>query len=258
MSNINNAIYEEQGHAWWNEDAGFELSSLRYMMNPCRYGYFAHILSRLSPPGKKVLDLGCGGGYLSEEFARDGYEVVGIDPAVNSVNAARKHACEHDLAIDYKVGRGESLPFRDGSFDIVACCDVLEHVDDLGKVIREASRVLSRKGVFFFDTVNRTLKSKLVLIKAWQDWGLVASSIKDAHVWEKFIKPGELISILHANGLDLREVKGLTPTKSPIGVLRTMLKVRKGIIHGPEIGKELPLHVTDDISISYIGWAVRA
>ena len=135
---------------------------------------------------------------------------------------------------------------------------MLEHVDDVRDVIREASRVLSKDGVFLFDTVNRTLKSRLVLIKAWQDWGLVPFSAKDAHVWEKFIKPTELTSILYTNNLELREVKGLSPTKSPIGVLRTMLKVRQGIIHGSQVGKELPLHVTDDLSISFIGWAVRA
>ncbi len=258
MRNINNAIYEEQGHAWWNEDAGFELSSLRYMMNPCRYGYFADVLRGLSLPGKRVLDVGCGGGFLSEEFARDGYEVVGVDPATNSVEAARKHAREQNLGIDYRVGQGESLPFHEGSFDIVACCDVLEHVDDVENVIGEASRVLIRNGVFLFDTVNRTFKSKLVLIKVWQDWGLVASAIKDAHVWEKFIKPSELTSILHAHSLELREVKGLSPAKSPIGILCTMLKLRNGVIHGPAIGKELPLQVTNDLSISYIGWAVRA
>ena len=78
MRIINNAIYEEQGHAWWNEDAGFELSSLRYMMNPCRYGYFTDVLHRLSLRGRRVLDIGCGGGYLSEEFSRDGSKLSGL------------------------------------------------------------------------------------------------------------------------------------------------------------------------------------
>ncbi len=254
---VNNAIYETYGHTWWDDDAGFELSSLRYVANPCRCRYFKDVLRRAPYSGKKVLDVGCGGGFLSEEFAKDGFEVTGIDPAINSLEAARKHAVQSGLAIDYQVGQGESLPFSDGCFDVIACCDVLEHVDDFARVIKEISRCLGSGGIFLFDTVNRTLKSKLVLIKIWQDWGLVLSSEKNAHVWEKFIKPEELVTSLRANGLGVREIKGLSPAKTPIAVLLTMFKIRKGVIRGASIADELPLHTTEDLSISYIGWALK-
>jgi ubiquinone biosynthesis O-methyltransferase len=111
------------------------------------------------------LDVGCGGGYLAEAFARDGFIVAGVDPAANSIEAARKHASETGLNVDYRVGRSETLPFSDGCFDAVACCDVLEHVDDLDKSVSEVGRVLRPGGVFFYETVNRTWLSKLVLIK---------------------------------------------------------------------------------------------
>ena len=129
---VNNEIYETLGHLWWSEDAGFELTSLRFCMNPVRYGYFQRILGELAIAGRAVLDIGCGGGYLAEAFAADGFQVTGLDPAVNSIRTAQRHAAETGLQIRYEVGRGESLPFADETFDIVCCCDVLEHVDDVG------------------------------------------------------------------------------------------------------------------------------
>ena len=193
---VDNEIYEIYGDTWWNDDAEFGLSSLRYCVNPVRYGYFKRILQRLRIPGKTVLDVGCGGGFLAEEFARDGFQVTGIDPSAKSVAAARKHAAENRLDIRYDVGRGEAMQFPDGSFDLVACCDVLEHVDDLEKVIREVSRLLKPGGVFFYDTVNRTWLSKIALIKIWQDWPLTRCCRVNSHVWEKFIKPAELTAIM--------------------------------------------------------------
>jgi ubiquinone biosynthesis O-methyltransferase len=167
---VNNEIYETQGHGWWVNDAGFGFSSLRLCLNPVRYGYFKRKMSQMKLSVKTILDVGCGGGYLAEAFARDGFIVAGVDPAVNSIEAARKHAFETGLDLDYRVGRSETLPFSDGSFDAVACCDVLEHVDDLDRSVSEVARVLRPGGVFFYETVDRTWLSKLVLIKVWQDW----------------------------------------------------------------------------------------
>ncbi|MCE5241864.1 MAG: bifunctional 2-polyprenyl-6-hydroxyphenol methylase/3-demethylubiquinol 3-O-methyltransferase UbiG, partial [Desulfobacteraceae bacterium] len=192
---INNEFYESHGHTWWADDAPLDYSSLRYCMNPVRYGYFKRKLAEIQPPGNTVLDVGCGGGFLSEEFARDGYRVTGIDPAGASIEAARRHASAHRLDIDYRGGRGEALPFPDASFDIVVCCDVLEHVDAPGPVIREISRVLKDGGIFFYDTLNRTWFSKIAAIKVWQDWARLCQP--GTHVWEMFIKPAELVALLN-------------------------------------------------------------
>ena len=108
---VDNEIYEIYGDTWWNDDAEFGLSSLRYCVNPVRYGYFKRILQRLRIPGKTVLDVGCGGGFLAEEFARDGFQVTGIDPSAKSVAAARKHAAENRLDIRYDVGREKQCSF---------------------------------------------------------------------------------------------------------------------------------------------------
>lgn len=254
---INNTIYETLGHLWWSEDAGFELTSLRYCMNPVRYGYFRRILRERAVHSGTVLDIGCGGGYLSEEFARDGFRVSGVDPAVSSINTAREHAARSNFSIDYRVAYGESLPFADASFDVVACCDVLEHVNDQGLVVREVSRVLKPGGIFLFDTVNRTLRSKIALIKVWQDWDLGGFRIPNAHVWDKFVKPEELVELLLANGIKAGGMKGIGPRSNPIFLLFGLLRLRAGGLRGAKVAEVFGMRETDDLSIAYLGWALK-
>src|SRR5262245_5027389 len=148
---------------WWDE-AGF-LHTLA-ALNPARFGYMRRVLIEelgLDPAGLPVLDIGCGGGLLAEEFARLGCNVTGLDPSEESLAAARTHAAAQGLAIDYHCAPGEALPFGDASFDVVYCCDVLEHVHDLPQVIAETARVLRPGGTYLYDTINRTLRSRLVM-----------------------------------------------------------------------------------------------
>jgi 2-polyprenyl-6-hydroxyphenyl methylase / 3-demethylubiquinone-9 3-methyltransferase len=130
-------------------------------------------------------------------IAKDGFTVTGIDPATRSIEAARQHAAENSLSIDYRIGKGEALPFPDSSFDMIACCDVLEHVDDPYAVIREVARTLKGGGVFCYDTINRTVWSKIVL-KIWQDWRITRLCQPNVHVWEMFIEPGELDTMMRS------------------------------------------------------------
>jgi 2-polyprenyl-6-hydroxyphenyl methylase/3-demethylubiquinone-9 3-methyltransferase len=223
---INNEIYQTYGHDWWAKDAAFDISSLRYCMNPVRYGYFKRRLQELHFPGKTVLDVGCGGGFLAEEFARDGFAVTGIDPAARSIEAARKHAADNNLEIDYREGKGEALAFSDGSFDIVACCDVLEHVDDLSLVISEIARTLKAGGVFCYDTVNRTWLSKFALIKI--------------------------------SGLANQELTGISSRKNPLALLASLRALKKRRLSNQEIAATFALCETDDLRISYMGYAIRS
>ncbi len=254
---VNNTIYETLGDLWWDENAGFEITSLRYCVNPLRFGYFMSELERLRAPGKRVLDVGCGGGFLAEEFARHGYDVAGIDPSAKSIASARRHAEAHGIAIDYRAGRGESLPFPDGSFDIVACCDVLEHVDCPAQVVREISRTLREGGVFLYDTVNRTFKSWVAVIKLWQDWHVAGFSEPNVHVWDAFLKPEELTSMMRSAGLAPGKMTGMGPVKGPLAMIRALRQIRKGQIRAAAVGKEFALKTTEDLSISYLGWAVK-
>jgi 2-polyprenyl-6-hydroxyphenyl methylase / 3-demethylubiquinone-9 3-methyltransferase len=253
---INNDIYQTYGHDWWAEDAGFDILSLRYCMNPVRYGYFRRRLRELHLPGKTVLDVGCGGGFLAEEFARDGFAVAGVDPADRSIEAARKHAADNSLQIDYRVGKGEALPFSDRSFDIVACCDVLEHVDDPNLVISEVARTLKAGGVFCFDTVNRTWLSKVALIKLSQDWGFTSWTQPNVHVWDKFIKPAELLAVMGRWGLSNQELRGISSTKNPLALVASLRALKKERLSKQAIAAAFALSETEDLRVSYMGYAI--
>ncbi len=100
------------------------------------------------PAGLRALDIGCGGGFLAEEFARLGCRVVGVGPSEISIETARRHAAGAGLDVTYLVGAGEQLPVEDSSFDIAYYCDVLEHVSGLDSVIAETARVLKPRGVY--------------------------------------------------------------------------------------------------------------
>ncbi|MDT8903152.1 bifunctional 2-polyprenyl-6-hydroxyphenol methylase/3-demethylubiquinol 3-O-methyltransferase UbiG [Anaeroselena agilis] len=252
---VNNGLYETRGDRWWREDAGFEFASLRYCLNPVRYGFFRRKVQEGGLSGRKVLDIGCGGGFLAEEFARDGFAVTGIDPASASVAAAREHAAANSVLIDYRVGRGEELPFAEESFDIVTCCDVLEHVEDAGRVISEAARTLRSGGFFFFETVNRTLASKLVMIKFWQEWSGLCP--ENAHVWEKFITPAELAALMEKNNLAAREVRGLTSRRKS-AILWKLPAIKSGRLGGRELAEVFALAEGDDVSVSYMGYAIKS
>jgi 2-polyprenyl-6-hydroxyphenyl methylase/3-demethylubiquinone-9 3-methyltransferase len=202
---IDNDVYH--GHessdkdVWWHPDTVLYL--LKTSINPWRMGYCTEIINRLNinPHGKTALEVGCGGGILTEDVARMGFTTTGIDPSEGSIESAIKHAEESGLEIKYDIGMGEDLPYPDNSFDVLFCCDVLEHVMDLPKVIEEIARVLKPGGLFLYDTLNRTLYSKLVAIKIWQEWKWFAFMPPNLHVWEMFIKPKELISLMDKNGL---------------------------------------------------------
>lgn len=254
---VNNEIYQTLGQDWWSEDASFEILSLRYCMNPVRYGYFKGRLQHLHLPGGTVLDVGCGGGLLAEEFARDGFAVTGIDPSTRSLDAARKHAAANNLEIDYREGRGEALPFADACFDIVACCDALEHVDDPGRVIGEIARTLKPGGVFCYDTVNRTWMSKIALIKISQDWSFTRWSQPNVHVWEKFIKPEELIAMMERCEFTNREMRGISSRKNPLALIMSLRAIRKGKLSHREIAEAFALQESEDLRVSYMGYAIK-
>ena len=257
---VNNDVYRRMGHAWWDDDVGV-FSTIRFFMNPVRFGYFERVLLRdraIERGQRKLLDVGCGGGLLAEEFARVGFEVTGIDPAPETIETARAHACASGLSIQYETGAGEHLPFPDGAFDQVTCCDVLEHVDDVDCVIAEIARVLKPGGLLFYDTINRTFISKLTVIKVMQEWPSTAFAEPNTHVWEKFIKPEELAAELDRHGLDPREVRGIAPARlNPIPLLLNLRRRAQGKITFKQLGQRLAFQETGHLDVSYMGYAAK-
>ncbi len=255
---VDNQLYDAMADSWWDESG---LLHILRGLNPARFGYMRRVLVdklRIDPQGKETLDVGCGGGLLAEEFARLGCRVTGIDPSEKSLEAARSHARAAGLAIEYRQATGERIPFPDATFDIVYCCDVLEHVRDLRQVIAEISRVLEAGGIFLYDTINRTFKSKLVMIKLFQEWAWTCFMPPNLHDWRMFIKPDELVSLMAVNGLKNHGLTGLRPAANPLSALRTLRARKRGEISYLEAARRLELRESRDKSILYIGYASKA
>lgn len=249
----------DMAHAWWDDDVG-AFSSLRLFVNPVRFGYFERILraeAEASRPRRTALDVGCGGGLLSEDLARAGMTVTGVDPMAEAIEAARRHAAASGLAIDYRVAAGEALPFGDAAFDAVLCCDVLEHVDAIAPVLKEVARVLRPGGLFLFDTINRTWVAKLAIIKVMQEWPSTAFVPRDVHEHRKFIRPAELRVALARVGLAQRGIRGIGPRASFITCLRAFRARVRGEIDFRRLGELLRFGESRGTPASYMGWAVK-
>jgi 2-polyprenyl-6-hydroxyphenyl methylase/3-demethylubiquinone-9 3-methyltransferase len=257
-SQINNDIYKTEGNRWWDED--FSLNLIKTLYNPFRVGYIKRTIEKFKTSSEVIyaLEVGCGGGILSEELAKMGLLTTGIDPSEQSLNSAINHAKESNLIINYEKGAGETLPFPNNSFDVVICCDVLEHVRDLPKVISEISRVLKRGGVFIYDTFNRTLFSKISVIKILQEWKRWAIMPSDLHVWEMFIRPEELRSLLKENELIWKEHHGIKQNISYIKMLRYLHKRAIGELTYVEFGKKFQMVESNNTRMMYMGHAVKS
>ncbi len=199
-------IYDQMD--WWNPRHSL-LQNATF-----KFEYFHEKIGRLE--GAHILDLGCGGGILAEEFAKRGAHVAGIDLSVTALRTARDHATAGGLQIRYEVGKAEDLPLDGGLFDAVVCADCLEHVDDLERVVGEVGRVLKDGGVFCFDTFNRNFLSKVLI--AWllerrlrREYRGLNVTERDyaVHDWKRFIKPEELTEMLTRHGLFTGEMKGI-------------------------------------------------
>lgn len=255
---IDNGLYDAHSDQWWQPGSAFH--QLAVSFNPARVGYarrklFADL--RLNPRGKKALEVGCGGGILCEEIARMGFDATGIDPSEGSLDAAIRHSRASGLAIRYVRAAGESIPHPDASYDVVFCCDVLEHVRDLPQVISEIARVLKPGGVFCYDTINRTWISRLVAIKIGQEWQRWAFMPPNLHVWDMFIKPEEMKALLRRCRLEWKEHRGMKPNIPLPKVLGYLRRRAKGEWTYAELGRRVQLVETRSTALMYMGYALR-
>jgi 2-polyprenyl-6-hydroxyphenyl methylase / 3-demethylubiquinone-9 3-methyltransferase len=257
LTAIDNAIYDRIPDAWWSDDSFMAL--LRNAVNPPRFEYFREVLlQRWSrPQSLAVLDVGCGGGLLSERFAALGCAVTGIDRSLPTLAAASEHARSMGLDIRYQPGDAAALPFGPARFDVACCCDVLEHVDDVDRVVGEIARVLEPGGVFFFDTINRTWQSNLLAIKVAQDWAPTRLVPRNVHVWERFVRPQELAASCERHGLTASEFAGLSPKVNPFRALASLVRLKLGRINFGEMGRTFVLAKSRNLSLSYMGYAVK-
>ncbi|MET4679013.1 bifunctional 2-polyprenyl-6-hydroxyphenol methylase/3-demethylubiquinol 3-O-methyltransferase UbiG [Stenotrophomonas rhizophila] len=187
---------------WWDVDGP---QKPLHALNPVRLKYVAQ---RVTLRGARVLDIGCGGGLLSEALAKEGADVTAIDLAPELVKVARLHGLESGVSVDYRVQAAEDLAAEQpGSFDVVTCMEMLEHVPDPGAIISACHRLLKPGGQLFLSTVNRTPAAFAVAIVGAE---YVARLLpKGTHHYQDFIKPAELGKWLREADFNLRDVSGM-------------------------------------------------
>ena len=196
---------------WWNPEGKFKPL---HKFNPIRISYIKnHIINTLKlnngkEPLKnvKILDIGCGGGLLSEPMNRLGAEVVGIDASEKNINTAKLHAKKNGLNIKYICASPENFK-NDSKFDVVLNMEIVEHVEDVDFFLMTCSKFLKKNGIMFVATINKTLKSYLFAIIGAEyilRWLPIGT-----HEWEKFIKPEDLVTILSKHNLKLDSLDGM-------------------------------------------------
>lgn len=207
---INNDFYDTL-HERWYETHDHPIALLR-AENLIRNPWILSTIAERVGLGKKVLDLGCGAGFLTNALALAGHEVTGVDLSINSLREAERR--DKTKSVTYLYRGAENLPFLEATFDVVCAMDFLEHVENPSVIIQEAARVLKPGGLFFSHTFNRTFLSWLIVIKG-VEW-CVPNTPKNMHLHSLFIKPHELQSYCNQAGLQVEIMQGLRPDlKSP-------------------------------------------
>ena len=214
MNSINKKEIEKFSkiaNEWWNPNGKFKPL---HKFNPIRIQYikdnlvsdFNIKLSDKPLKNIKILDIGCGGGLLSEPMCRLGAKVLGIDASKKNIEVAKFHAKQNNLKINYKVASPEILKIKE-KFDVILNMEIVEHVEDLDFFIKESSKLLKKNGTMFVATLNKTLKSYAFAIIGAEyilRWLPIGT-----HSWEKFVKPIDLINISKKNNLIFKKLDGM-------------------------------------------------
>jgi len=206
ITRVNNELYHTLGERWYGtqDDPVALLRAESRLRNP----WVAEEIKRTFGDKRcRVLDIGCGGGFLSNYLGQQGHEVTGLDASEDALGIATAH--DPTASVRYVRGEALELPFNDASFDVVCAMDFLEHVEDPERAIAEAARVLKPSGMFFFHTFNRNLLSWLVIIKG-VEW-FVQNTPPNMHVLRLFIRPAELERFCLKHGLASIQLRGVRP-----------------------------------------------
>ena len=196
------AKFDALASRWWDPNSEFKPL---HDINPLRLDYIA---SKAGLAGKKVLDVGCGGGILAESMALRGAAVCGIDMAESPLAVARLHLIESGAKVDYRHMTAEQLAEQEpGHYDVVTCMELLEHVPDPASLVRACASLVKPDGHLFFSTINRNPKAYLFAIIGAEY--LLKLLPKGTHDFAKFIRPSELDAWIRAAGLSLRDIVGL-------------------------------------------------
>jgi len=197
------AKFQALAHRWWDPNSEFRPL---HEINPLRLNW---IDEQAALAGKRVVDIGCGGGILAESMSARGARVTGIDLAERPLRVAELHALESGAELSYEKIAAEDLADREpGAFDVVTCMEMLEHVPDPASTVQACAKLVKPGGLVFFSTINRNPKSFLFAIIGAE---YVLNMLpKGTHAYEKFIKPSELIGHARTAGLEPNQLIGMT------------------------------------------------
>jgi len=195
--------FNNLAHKWWDNTSEFRPL---HDINPLRVDF---IKSKVDLKGKRVLDIGCGGGILAEALAREGAEVTGIDQGEKVIKIAKLHSLESQLNINYEQINIENFIKKNKhKFDVITCLEMLEHVPDPASVIKACSQILKSDGKLFLSTINRNPKSFLFAIIGAEY--ILKLLPKGTHTYEKFITPSELRDYCNQSNLKFNDLIGMT------------------------------------------------
>ncbi len=224
---------------WWDPRGKF---APLHRLNPVRIGYIrdraaAHwqrdALSGRPLDGLSLLDIGCGGGLLSEPMTRLGARVTGVDASARNITVAALHAERQGLSIDYRQGTAEALAGSGAQFDIVMALEIVEHVSDVDLFLRSCGNMVKPGGLLFLSTLNRTAKAWAMAIAGAEY--VLGWLPRGTHDWKKFLKPSEAVHGLRDGGIDAQEIVGVV--YSPLSRLWSLNK--------------------NDLDVNYMLYAIR-
>jgi 2-polyprenyl-6-hydroxyphenyl methylase/3-demethylubiquinone-9 3-methyltransferase len=198
------AKFAALAHRWWDPKSEFRPL---HEINPLRMGWIETAAGGIA--GKRVLDVGCGGGILTEALALRGAQVTGIDLGEKALGVAKLHRLESGVAVDYHLVAAEALAVESpGAYDVVTCMEMLEHVPDPGAIVAACAMLAAPGGTIVFSTLNRNPKSYLFAIVGAEY--LLNLLPRGTHDWAKFLRPAELSTFARRAGLDLTDLTGMT------------------------------------------------
>ena len=248
MNKVNNDFYDELGERWYEakDDPIALLRAESRIKNPWVAARIREHFGARPPGAIRILDVGCGGGFLSNALAAEGFRVTGVDVSEESLAVARRH--DASGSVSYECHDALALPHAPASFDVACAMDFLEHVEDPAAVVAACARVLRPGGMFFFHTFNRTPLSWLLAVKGLE-W-FVRNAPRHVHVYRLFVTPAELAGSCAAAGLDVREMVGLRPALLSTALVRLLAT---GVV--PD---DFRFVFTKSLQVGYAGWALRA
>ena len=205
--------FNRLGATWWNPEGPMRplhvINALRFLYVQERIAA-QHLQGDTAPiawNGVRILDVGCGGGLLSEPLARLGAQVVGVDASQGNIEAARLHAAAQGVAVDYRLGEPATALAPNERFDVVLALEVVEHVSDVAAFVQTVARSVAPRGLLFISTIDRTLKSYIFAIVGAEY--VLRVLPRGTHHWRQFVRPAELVAAMNDSSFNQIDLRGM-------------------------------------------------